>query len=204
MPKIKIPGMCVSRFLNSGNPRGIDLPLSGSIESGAFSNHMSLVLWSEYNIAGFFRQMKGSASPAANRKGLYLYKGTPPTAAVVNAYGATANSSNSATVPATFRASDLLLTYSVSALTVTGSTVALNLGSATASGSGSATWFCLAAYNGNTSTNSAYQYYPNMIVGTVTATNGGGDIEMPNVTVVSGNIYRMPQLELKLPFSYIV
>lgn len=204
MAKIKIPGMCVARFINGGNSRGINLPLSGSVESGTFSNHMSLVLWDVYNIEGFFRQLKGTASPAASRRGLYLYKGTPPTVAEVNAYGATANQYNSTTNPATFRSSDLLLTYTISALTVTSSTVALTLGSPAATASGTATWFCLAAYNGPTSTNATYLYYPNMIVGTVTATNGGGDIEMPNVTIVSGNIYRMPQLELKFPFSYIV
>lgn len=196
--------MCVARFINTGNTRGIDLPLSGSVESGAFSNHMSLSLYDEYNISGFFRQLKGTSSITPSRKGLYLYKGTPPTVAEVNAYGATANNANTGTNPATFRATDLLISYTIGALSVSGSQVALTLGSPAATASGTATWFCLAAYNGATSTNSSYLYYPNMIIGTVTPTNGGGDVEIPNVSIISGNIYKMPQLELKFPFSYVV
>ena len=154
-------------------------------------------------VANYLRQLNGTAYPTPSRKGLYIYKGTVPTPSDVTSYGLTSITALSATNPATFRASDLLLTYGISGAAVSGSAIALTLAQATAIASGTASWFCLGVYPGYGTYNGA-SYYPNLIVGTVTLTNGGGDIEMPSTSIISGNIYKMPQLELKFPFSYVV
>ena len=204
MAKFKVQGVNLQNIFSStsSNYSTSGVPLTGSVETagrGGMPNP------SQYQVQptvgySFVSQLKGNNT---FNRGLYLYKGTLPTVSDVLGYGATALPSLSANNPATFRSADLLLKYPVTAATFTGNTIALTLSQATAIASDIATWFCLATYQGPY-TGTTNKFYPCMIVGTITPTNNGGDIEMPNVSIISGNIYKMPQLELKLPFSYTV
>lgn len=151
---------------------------------------------------------------AGYRKGLYLCKGTPPSAADVAQWGycTTNTSSEQITQPwyliqsvssmNVFRYTDVLVGFGINSASLVSNTIALTLAQATASATGTATWFCLYAVPGYNSNQSAHTY-PFIIAGTVSTVNGGGDVEVPNVAITSGNIYKLPQFELKLPFNYV-
>ena len=202
MAKFKVQGVNLQNIFSSTtvNYSTSGVPLTGSVETAGRGGMPSPSIYEQQLSAGpsFVQQLNGYSG----RRGLYLYKNIPPAISDILGYGATVGTSILNGMPATFRAADLLLTYNVTAVTFTGNTIALALAQATAAASGTATWFCLATYN--TYVNTTNKFYPCMIVGTITPTNNGGDIEMPNVSIISGNIYKMPQLELKLPFSYTV
>lgn len=203
MAKFKVQGVNIQNVLSTAttNYSTSGVPLTGSVETAGRSGMASPSSYqSKSTVPGSFaQQLKGVAS---NRRGLFLYKGSTPPVSDVLGYGAAAGSSLALATPVTFRSSDLLLTYPITAVTFTGNTLALTLSQAAATAAGLATWFCLATYSSTYS--STNKCYPCMIVGTITLTNGGGDIELPNVSIISGNIYKMPQLELKIPFSYVV
>lgn len=107
------------------------------------------------------------------------------------------------------RSADVLITYDSAANTLSPSSSTYYLNPAVftsvfvaASASGTATWFwwtCRPA-NGPVPQNTLLQ----QIIGTIGLTGGGDDLEIPNTSIVSGQLYRITDLRLQLPriFTY--
>lgn len=149
------------------------------------------------NHAGSFVEslIAGGYAPGAIR-GLFLYKGAMPTAAELDTYIAGAPAAVSdATV---LRPSDLLVKYIPQTLSTSQGSIISTFISTLATGTGTAAWFAFGvyAYNGY-ATRPTY-----LVVGSITGAGGGGDIEMLATNIVSGNAYRVPAYELRLPSKF--
>lgn len=106
------------------------------------------------------------------------------------------------------RSADVLITYDSAADNLSPSATTYYLSPAvftsvfvTASASGTATWFwwtCRPA-NGPTPQNTLNQ----QIIGTVGLTGGGDDLEIPNTSIVAGQLYRISDLRLQLPRIFV-
>lgn len=98
------------------------------------------------------------------------------------------------------RQSDRLMTFSGNIWTMTSSANPATIVSssyATASASGTATWFLLQHTTSGSTTTFLHQ-----MLGTVGATGSGADLEISNTNIVSGQFYRINSLKLGFPSSY--
>lgn len=144
----------------------------------------------------FLENLMGMGYAPSASKGLYLYKGAMPTNAEIDTYIAAAP----LTVPDTglFRNADRLLSVTPSTQSLAQGSILHSFSPKAASASGIATWFLFGVYA--ISTYAARPSY--FVVGSITEIGGGGDIELPDVNIVSGTTYRIPSYELKLPSKF--
>ena len=125
-----------------------------------------------------------------------LYKGTIPTPGEIEAEAGT---------PQNFRTADILATLvgfnDTSGVTRSDNQLILSpaFGEAyvAASATGTAAWFGFygetVASNVNVSA---------CVIGTVTVTSGGGDVEMSNISIVSGQTYKIGPVYFEIPYEY--
>lgn len=105
------------------------------------------------------------------------------------------------------RSADVLITVKshypdqkfASASTIVGNLISLSSSFATATQTGTATWFILRSYS--TGVSGLFSLY-HQIVGTVGATGSGSDLEISSTNLVSGNAYRITNLRFQIPASY--
>lgn len=127
-------------------------------------------------------------------RGLWIYKGVPPTLGELETYIAAAPVKVTATD--IFRYSDLLIKYTPLTQSVTNTSLIHSFSPSTATASGQASWFIIGVYADNSSGVALPSY---LIMGTITESAGGGDIELADLNIVSGTQYRLPPYELKFP-----
>lgn len=132
-----------------------------------------------------------NASYLAN--GFSLYKGALPTQTELDAISGSAAITTVAALP---RYADLLSIHYVQEAKFVLNNLQVTLNNAVAAASGQASWFMLfSVYNGAGSMNQA-------LVGTVSETGGGGDIELLTTSLIAGAMYKIPQIQIAFPSKF--
>lgn len=165
-------------------------PLSGNIVTGIVSG--------PNNPLQAFRAASGNAGT-----GLYIYKGTPPSASVfeTNVTGA-----NGQPVLG-YRSADLLFRCLVQPNTTvvnSAASLVVPLFAAVATASGTASWFILTSQPDAYGTSSYGVAYYNAVMGTISTPSAGGDIELETTTIVSGQTYNIASITVPLPLNFVV
>ena len=125
---------------------------------------------------------------------LRMMKGTPP----ADFSTLTANSSRSADILSSSLIPGFVTNPTANTLRIdTGGTYT------TASASGLATWFWIMGDAGSGSVYSFYQYWPGVLqmIGTVSGTGGGGDLEIPAPNIVAGQKIKLSNFVINLGTS---
>lgn len=154
---------------------------------------------------GFFRLMIDDQGmfPAGNAatKGLYFMKGAVPTQDEFDTWYGT-GATNVTADSGIFRASDLLIKYvPVGGNWSNGNLVSI-FNPTVAANTGVATWYMFGSFQ--CTLLAVWPRPTDLLIGTVTAIGGGGDIELLNTSIVSGTTYRIPQYEMRLPTKFNV
>lgn len=176
----------------------ISLPAIAGITSQNVSGlNSGLDLGGGNHAASFVETMAGTGGYGITSvRGLFLFKGTPVTQDELDTYLASAPLNITDT--AVIRYNDLLVKFLPQSQQTTQGTILNSFNPANAINTGTATWFIYGAF-ASTSYNNRPSY---LVGGTVTGAGGGGDIELLSTSFVSGNAYRMPMYELKLPSKF--
>lgn len=147
---------------------------------------------------GFIESLTGGGYGATTVKGLFVYKGAMPTQTELDSYIVAAG--NNVVDGGVLRASDLLAKFNIQATSVAQGSILNTFAPALATGTGQASWFVFGVYASN-----SYTSRPSyLVIGSITAAGGGGDIEMLSLNFVAGTAYRLPPYELKLPSKFNV
>lgn len=166
-----------------------------AIASMAYSSAIAQV-YTDINGCGFF----GTVNSLSNQKQqLRIMQGSMP------------SDFSNLTNGNTSKSSDILLTFnrydgytsdeyiiSPSATSVAGgATMSMSTHQVTAAMSGTATWFWMLNYIISSGT------IMNQMFGSVSATGDGGDLEMTDINIVSGNTYMVTRLKLFYPSTIV-
>lgn len=118
-----------------------------------------------------------------------LYQGAFPTQAVIDSW----DSSSQSVDP---RDADALINFTATSCSLLNRNLSIGFnGTANAIRSGTATWFMIKAGSASN--------INDVLAGSVTLIDGGGDIELTSTSYVSGTSYKLPQLTLALPSRYV-
>jgi len=127
-------------------------------------------------------------------RGLFIFKGVPPTKTELDAIDNTVYT----TVATSFRYADLLLQFAPSVAPQYVEDKALfSMPPATPIRSGTASWFIFGAFN-NSGVTETHSY----IMGTV-AMDGSGDLNILDTNIDSTKLYRFPQFAFQAPKKFV-
>jgi hypothetical protein len=150
---------------------------------------------------GFFQAMTSTDTYNYVSSGLYFMKGTPPTQAEFDTWYGT-GATNVTADSGIFRATDLLIKYPTAGGNWNNGNLVVTFNPTVAANTGTATWYMFGGFQ-NLS-NNVWARPTDLLIGTVSAIGGGGDIELLNTSIVSGTTYRIPQYEMRLPTKFNV
>lgn len=157
--------------------------------SGAPSNVMGGL---SANAKGLYSDIVRMYNTAIPVRGLFLYKGTPPTQAELDALNGTLYTS----LATSFRYSDLLINFApINAPTFVENKALFALPATTPIRAGEAAWFIFGVFN-NTGTNDNHVF----VCGTVGTANA--ELNLITTTIELNKLYRFPQFALEVPKTF--